>query len=79
MGPHVFLCILYFNETVVFLFYFMECRPAGQLHKMFAAPIFPLLIPLAGINSSENELYKGLSWVSLPETLASQQAAAFVP
>lgn len=63
-------------------FYFVECGPAGHLHKMFAAPTFPLLVPLSWINSSENQLYRTQSWASLPETLcspASQWAAAVGP
>lgn len=62
--------------------YFVEHEPAGQLRKMFAAPIFPLLVPSAWIDSSENQLYRAPSQASLPETLhspASQQAAAVGP
>jgi len=55
----------------------VECGQAGQLHKMFAAPIFPLLVPLAWVSCSENQLYRAPSQASLPETLcnpASQRA-----
>lgn len=49
----------------IFSFYFVECGLAGQLHKLFAAPIFPLFIPLAWINSFEKQLYRAQRQVHL--------------